>query len=387
MSEPDAQPIVLVAGYFDLLHSGHVRFFEEASKYGRVIVSLGSDENSLASKGKRPVCSEEERRYLVESVKFVTEAHVARTLGSLSFTEHFEEFSPDIFIINRDGHTDEKQAICERHGVKYVVLERIPVHGFQPRSSTESRNMDLIPHRLDLAGGFFDQKKLNQIMAGTTVTCNLETMAFEDRSGMSSSTRRVIRELFGNQLPTDRSEQEIANIILAYENFDSEYVSGATDAYGLVFSSVCKFEFHDSYRPHSINKIDDNNILDWLEKHLFLKQTHPRPEGYQVFDGREAFPESLLRQYELTAKETWGAIKTKNLEKLQQLINETRTHQQKLIPGYMSQEVLPVVQDLERSGFAVKLAGAGGAGYLIIAAKTQPVNTQKIVIRRQSLTL
>ena len=376
-----------MAGFFDLLHSGHIRFFEAAARYGRVIVSIGSDKNSLASKGRNPVCSEDERQYMVSSVRFVDEAHVAQADGPLSFAEHIEQFSPEYFIINRDGHTEEKQALCENRGVNYVVLERTPVPGFESRSSTDSRGIDMIPHRLDLAGGFFDQKKLNRLVPGTTVICNIEPMALEDRSGMSSSTRRVIRELFGNRLPSDRSEQEIANIILAYENFDTEYISGATDAYGLVFSSVCKFGFHDSYRPHSINKIEENTILNWLENHLYLKLTHPRPEGYQVFDGRESFPKERLCQYKQTARETWAAIKAMDLEGLQHLINETRAHQERLIPGYISEAVRPEIQQQERAGYGVKLAGAGGAGYMIIAAKKQPPDTQKIVIRRRSLAL
>ena len=146
-------------------------------------------------------------------------------------------------------------------------------------------------------------------------------MNLVERAGMSSSTRRVIHELFGNQLPPDRSEQDTANIILAYENFDTEYISGATDAYGLVFSSVCRFEFQDSYRPHAVHKIDDNTILTWLELHLFLSLTHPRPDGYQVFDGREKFDPEELKQYALTAEATWQAIKAKDLLALIQCIN------------------------------------------------------------------
>ena len=107
---------------------------------------------------------------------------------------------------------------------------------------------------------------------------------------MSSSTRKVIRELFGNRLPKSHSEQELANIILAYENFDQEYISGATDAYGLIFSSVCRFEFHDSYRPHAIEKIHHAEILNWLEQHLFLYFTHARPEATKCSMGASHSP-------------------------------------------------------------------------------------------------
>jgi cytidyltransferase-like protein len=387
VSVSQSKPTVLVAGFFDLLHSGHVRFFEEAARHGRLIVSIGSDENSLASKGKKPIYGEEERRYMVAAVRHVAEAHLARTIGPLSFTEHVEQFKPDIFIINQDGHTEEKQIFCEEHGIQYLVMERTPKLDFKLRSTSELRGLDRIPHRLDLAGGFFDQKKLNSITPGPVITCNVEPMELVDRAGMSSSTRGVIHELFGNQLPADRSEQEIANIILAYENFDTEYISGATDAYGLVFSSVCRFDFQDSYRPHAVSKINDNTILTWLEQHLFLALTHPRPDDYRVFDGREKFPARELQQYAKTAGETWQAIKAKDLAALVKCVNQTRRHQQTLIPGYISSAVEPEIDHLEQAGHGVKLMGAGGAGYLMIVTGQQPPQSQRIVIRRQSFTI
>jgi cytidyltransferase-like protein len=35
---------VFVSGCYDMLHSGHVAFFEEAASYGDLYVGLGSDE-------------------------------------------------------------------------------------------------------------------------------------------------------------------------------------------------------------------------------------------------------------------------------------------------------------------------------------------------------
>ena len=68
---------VLVAGFFDLLHSGHIRFLEEASQLGDVYVSLGTDDNSVASKSKIPLCSEEERKYMLEALRFVKEVEIS----------------------------------------------------------------------------------------------------------------------------------------------------------------------------------------------------------------------------------------------------------------------------------------------------------------------
>ena len=39
---------VFVSGCYDLLHSGHVEFFQQASRYGNLYVGIGSDATYLA---------------------------------------------------------------------------------------------------------------------------------------------------------------------------------------------------------------------------------------------------------------------------------------------------------------------------------------------------
>ena len=38
---------VFVSGCYDLLHSGHVEFFQQASRYGDLYVGIGSDATYL----------------------------------------------------------------------------------------------------------------------------------------------------------------------------------------------------------------------------------------------------------------------------------------------------------------------------------------------------
>jgi cytidyltransferase-like protein len=52
---------VFVSGCYDLLHSGHVAFFKEASQFGDLYVGIGSDETIKDLKGRPTVNSEQER--------------------------------------------------------------------------------------------------------------------------------------------------------------------------------------------------------------------------------------------------------------------------------------------------------------------------------------
>jgi cytidyltransferase-like protein len=102
---------VLVSGCFDLIHGGHVAFFKTAATYGDLYVSVGRDNNLLLLKGKMPFFSEEERLYIVKSIRYVSEAFLASGSGVLDFKPDLQRINPDIFIVNEDGHTTEKKRL------------------------------------------------------------------------------------------------------------------------------------------------------------------------------------------------------------------------------------------------------------------------------------
>ena len=117
---------VMVSGCYDLLHGGHIAFFKTASAYGDLYVIIGRDENLLLLKGKKPVFSEEERLYIVKSIRYVYETCLASGSGMLDFEPELKRIKPDIFVVNQEGHTKDKEDLCKILGVEYIVLERIP---------------------------------------------------------------------------------------------------------------------------------------------------------------------------------------------------------------------------------------------------------------------
>ncbi len=131
---------IIVTGCYDWFHSGHVRFFEEVSARGDLIVAVGHDANVRLLKGEgRPLFPQEERRYLVGSIRFVTKAIVASGHGWLDAEPDIERLRPDIYAVNEDGDVPEKREYCEQHGIEYLVLKRAPKPGLPKRSSTDLR--------------------------------------------------------------------------------------------------------------------------------------------------------------------------------------------------------------------------------------------------------
>jgi len=131
---------VMVTGCFDWVHSGHVRFFEEVSAYGDLYVVLGHDANLRLLKGAgHPLFPQEERRYVVGSIRHVTQALITTGHGWLDAEPEIQRLKPHIYAVNEDGDKGGKREYCAKMGIEYLVLKRTPAPGLPARTSTDLR--------------------------------------------------------------------------------------------------------------------------------------------------------------------------------------------------------------------------------------------------------
>jgi cytidyltransferase-like protein len=138
-SQPGRKKVV-ATGCYDWLHSGHVRFFEEASAYGDLYVFLGHDANIRLLKGDgHPLFRQEERRYAVGAIKHVKQALIATGDGWLDADPDIRQLKPQIYVVNEDGDKGGKREYCARMGLEYLVLQRTPAAGLPRRNSTNLR--------------------------------------------------------------------------------------------------------------------------------------------------------------------------------------------------------------------------------------------------------
>ena len=131
---------VIVTGCYDWLHSGHVRFFEEVSGLGDLYVAVGNDANVTHLKGAgHPLFSQDERRYMVQAIRYVHQALMTSGLGWMDAEQEIAWLKPEIYAVNEDGDKPEKRAFCAAHGLQYAVLKRAPKEGLPRRESTQLR--------------------------------------------------------------------------------------------------------------------------------------------------------------------------------------------------------------------------------------------------------
>ncbi len=140
LPKPTGRKKIIVTGCFDYLHSGHIRFFEEVSQLGELYVAVGHDANIRLLKGAgHPMFPAAVRRYLVQAIRYVTQAVITTGDGWMDAAPEIEQIRPDAYAVNEDGDKPEKRQFCQEHGLEYIVLQRAPKAGLPKRASTALR--------------------------------------------------------------------------------------------------------------------------------------------------------------------------------------------------------------------------------------------------------
>jgi len=374
---------VFVSGCYDLLHSGHVEFFQEAAKFGDVYVALGSDKTVYDLKGRVPVNSEAERLFMVKSVACVKDAFISQGSGMLDFLEELKQIKPDYFIVNEDGNLLEKKKLCDELGIEYKILRREPHAGLAPRSTTSLRTINTIPFRIDVAGGWLDQPFVSKYFPGPVITISLEpTVDFNDRSGMASSTRRSAIDLWGPRLPAGDPEK-LAKILFCYDNPPgTQEISGSQDAIGIVFPGLNKSWYEGEYWPSRIESVQDELALQFIEKSLNLIPLAPRASGFSVLSNT-CIDRSRAKDLSDAAEGCWDAILRRDVAQFGLYFRKAFEGQIAMFPNMMNDMVVELIEQYRSRALGWKLSGAGGGGYLILVSDRPIENAIHILIRRK----
>ena len=362
---------VFVSGCYDLLHSGHVEFFRQASQYGDLYVGIGSDQTILGYKHHKTFYPEQERLFMVKSIKYVKDAYINQGDGIMDFIPTVDMVKPDIFVVNADGSNETKRKFCEERGIEYVVLERTPAEGLKARSSTDIKDSTCqLPTRLDLAGTWIDQPYVSCYAPGWAITMSLlPTFEVRERCGLSTSTRNMIKKIWPVKLP-DMNPEILAKLVFCFEN-DPErsdgIVSGAQDAIGICMPGLVRHYYDNRFWPDKFETCLDEKVLSWVESHVCMIPMDPRRPGCSVVEGKD-ITEPKVKNLAKAADDCWNAILAMDFAAFASAFQASFDAQVALFPAmiqgcvqsYIDQySVLPEVH-------AWKMPGAGGGGYLVL---------------------
>ena len=383
---------VFVSGCYDLLHSGHVEFFKQASQYGDLYVGIGSDATYLEYKHRKPMFPQEERLFMVRNIKAVKEAYINEGSGVIDFIPTLDLVQPDIFVVNAEGGSETKRKLCEERGIEYIELQRTPHEGLQARSSSSLKaamqqddhktdDSKGIPTRLDLAGTWIDQPYVSMHHPGWAITISLEpTFEVRDRCGLSTSTRSMIQKIWPMKLPKMDPEM-LARLVFCFENNPERtdgHISGAQDAIGICVPGLCRHYYNNNFWPAKIESTTDEMTLRFLEDHLVMLPIEPRKPGCSVVEEKDITP-AKVKALADAADACWKAIIAHDLPAFAAAYKASFESQVAMFPGMITptyighpeQDNSYIAEAIAHYSampdvLAWKMPGAGGGGYLAL---------------------
>lgn len=393
---------VFVSGCYDLLHSGHIEFFQQAAQYGDLYVGIGSDATYQEYKHRKPMFPQEERLFMVQNIKAVKKAYINAGHGVIDFLPTLDIVKPDVFVVNEEGSSEEKRKLCEERGIEYVVLQRTPHKGLQARSSSAlkeelSQEADTeaqpagIPTRLDLAGTWIDQPYVSQYHPGWAITISLNpTFEVRERCGLSTSTRKMIQKIWPIKLPKMDPEM-LARLVFCFENNPERHdgiISGAQDSIGICVPGLCRHYYDGNFWPSKIEHTNDEMTLRFLEQHLVMVPLEPRRPGCSVVEGKDITPEKVKALAD-AANACWSSIVAHDLQGFAKAYRASFEAQVAMFLGMVNPsingEVLaeasvqPAIDKYSNMDgvLAWKMPGAGGGGYLALIVDDAPAFSKK----------
>lgn len=137
---------VVAQGTFDILHPGHVHYFEEAASYGSELHVIVARSTNVTHK-EAPVLPARQRRDVVGALEAVDHAHLGHPEDILV---PIEEIAPDVIVLGHDQHHEEsalRDRLRER-GIDCQIERaspRPPAHGDELLSTGDI--IDLILQR------------------------------------------------------------------------------------------------------------------------------------------------------------------------------------------------------------------------------------------------
>jgi cytidyltransferase-like protein len=119
---------IIVSGYFNPLHKGHLELFQKAKALGDILIVIVNSDHQRKLKGSSEFMDEEERATIVDNIKGVdfTMVSIDKTKTQNKSLEHIYKLNKsqfDLYFANGGDQTNDtipEAEICNKLGIKLI---------------------------------------------------------------------------------------------------------------------------------------------------------------------------------------------------------------------------------------------------------------------------
>lgn len=239
-----------------------------------------------------------------------------------------------------------------------------------------------IPNRLALADGWLDQPFVSRLHPGASILFSIEpTFEVAEKSGLASSTRRTVADIWDGKIPTGQPEK-LARILYCCDNppGTTEF-TGASDSIGIVYPGLTKANFAGKHWPESIDHIQDEAILKFVEELIYLVPVGPRPADYAPL--KDSIINKERAKHLAAASEVcWQAILAQDANAFGAAVTASFHALVAMFPRMSNANIMKVIEKYRHDALGWKITGAGGGGYLIFVSEKPIEEGIRVVARR-----
>ena len=139
MISPKANTAIIVSGYFNPIHKGHIEYFQKAKNMADVLFVIVNSDYQREIKGSKPFQDEAERLIIVDNIKAVDKVFLSidknRTVCN-TIEKIFNEFGSEFKLYFANGGDQNNNTIPEKDICKKLGIDLIDGLGDKIQSSS-----------------------------------------------------------------------------------------------------------------------------------------------------------------------------------------------------------------------------------------------------------
>ena len=113
---------VMASGVFDILHTGHISYLEQAKAMGDELYVVVASDDTVRKRKHEPITPEQMRVKIVSSLRVVDKAILGNSGGDMYSI--LETVRPDVIVLGFDQTFDEKELESDLRSKGYDIKVR-----------------------------------------------------------------------------------------------------------------------------------------------------------------------------------------------------------------------------------------------------------------------